>query len=240
MLSDSTKKIRFSVIIPTFNRSGILTEAIKALINQNNPGCVYEIIPVDNGSTDDTKQVVENLARKSPVPICYLLEKKSGSHYARNTGFLSARGDILGLIDDDIIVDKNWVKNIVRVYDNSGVSCAGGKIEIRWINGLPPIWIEQFKNMLGEIDYGEKMIELYYPQMINAGNFSIRKEILLKVGGYNPCDAPGDKLIGDGEGGLCTKVYNSGGKIFWVPEAKALHIQDVERITVPYLRHRAR
>jgi hypothetical protein len=76
--------------------------------------------------------------------------------------------------------------------------------------------------------------------MINAGNFSIRKEVLLKVGGYNPCNAPVDKLIGDGESGLCSKVYNSGGRIFWIPDAQGWHVQDAKRITLSYMRRRAR
>ena len=232
--------IRFSVIIPTYNRSGLLREAIEALIHQEEPGCAYEIIPVDNASTDDTRQVVEELAQNSPVPIRYLYEPKPGSHYARNTGFKAARGEILGLIDDDIIVARDWVRKIVQAYDNPEVSCAGSKITLRWVNGLPPKWFEPFKGVLGEIDYGQELIELHHPQTICAGNFSIRKEVLFRVGGYNPCNAPADKLIGDGECGLCSKVYHSGGRIFWIPDAQAWHIQDAKRITLAYMRRRAK
>ena len=139
-----------------------------------------------------------------------------------------------------MIVDTNWVKNIVKAYDNPDVSCAGGKITIRWINGSPPGWIEPYKGVLGELDRGRELIELRYPQMINAGNFSIRKEVLLKVGGYNPCNAPADKLIGDGESGLCSKVYHSGGHIFWIPDAQGWHVQDAKRITFSYMRRRAK
>jgi len=232
--------VRFSVVIPTYNRSSLLREVIEALIHQENPGCGYEIIPVDNASKDDTRQVVEELAQNSPVPIRYLHEPKPGSHYARNTGFKAAHGEILGLIDDDIIVAPDWVRKIVQAYDNPEVSCAGSKVTIRWVNGSPPKWFEPFKGVLGELDYGHRLIELHYPQMINAGNFSIRKEVLFKVGGYNPCNAPADKLIGDGEGGLCSKVYHSGGRIFWIPDAQGWHIQDAKRITLAYMRRRAK
>ena len=240
MSSNQPNKIRFSVIIPTFNRSDMLRQAIEALCKQEDPGCLYEIIPVDNGSRDDTREMVEALAKRSPVPIRYLFEPRSGSHFARNSGFKAAKGEILGLIDDDVIVDTNWVKNIVRAYDNPDVSCAGSKLTIRWINGSPPGWIEPYKGVLGEIDYGPKLIELHHPKMINAGNFSIRKEVLLKVRGYNPCNAPADQLIGDGESGLCSKVYNSGGRIFWIPDAQGWHVQDAKRITLSYMRRRAK
>lgn len=230
--------INFSVVIPTINRSDMLHQSIEALCQQENPGCAYEIIAVDNGSKDDTKEVVEELARKNTVPIIYLLEPRSGSHFARNTGFKAARGEILGLIDDDVTVDGHWVKNIIKAYDKPGVSCAGGKLTLRWVNGPTPEWIEPFKGILGETSYGDKPEELTCPQTINAGNFSIRKEMLFKVGGYNPCNAPGDKLVGDGESGLCLKVYAAGGRIFWVPDASGWHVQDARRVTPAYIRRR--
>lgn len=235
------KNIYFSVIIPTFNRCEILQQALDALCNQEDPGCLYEVVVVDHeDATDNTPEMVKTFTKKSTIPIRYLCEPKWEKHYAVNTGFKAARGEILGLIDDDVIVDANWVKNIVKVYDNPEVSCAGGKLTLRWINGLPPKWIGPFKGVLGELDYGQKLTELHYPQMINAGSFSIRKEILLKVGGYNPCNAPADKLIGDGESGLCSKIYRSGGRIFWVPNAQGCHIQDAERVTLSYMRRRAK
>ena len=179
-----------------------------------------------------------NSINESPVSIRYVYEPQAGSHYARNRGFLASRGEILGLIDDDVIVEREWVKHIVRAYDDRTVSCAGGKITIRWINGSPPKWIEPFKGVLGEMDYGPGFMELQYPKMINAGNFSIRKKILYKVGGYNPCNAPDDKLIGDGECGLCSKVWSAGGRIFWVPNAKTWHIQNANRIDIFYIKLR--
>lgn len=218
----------------------MLRQAIEALCRQEDPGCAYEVIAVDNGSKDDTRQMVEALAKDSAVPVRCLFEPRGGSHYARNTGFKAGRGDVLGLIDDDVIVDSRWVRNMVRVYDNPVVSCAGGPLELRWINGSPPDWIGPFKGVIGEINYGEQLLELHYPRTVNAGNFSIRKDMLLRVGGYNPCNAPGDKLIGDGECGLCWKVYQAGGHIFWVPDARGWHVQDASRVTFPYIRRRAR
>ena len=64
--------------------------------------------------------------------------------------------------------------------------------------------------------------------------------MLFKVGGYNPCNAPGDKLVGDGESGLCLKVYAAGGRIFWVPDAFGWHIQDAQRVTPTYIRRRGK
>jgi len=235
----SDNNIRFSVIIPTYNRCDMLEQCIKALCKQDNPGCEYEIIPVDNASTDNTRQLIQSLSIKSSIPIRYVLEKEPGSHNARNTGFKLAHGEILGLIDDDIIVNKDWVKNIVTAYKNPDICCAGGKITVHWFNGKPPEWMSPFfLRVLGQIDHGQDLIELKYPKMINAGNFTIRKSILLKVGGYNPCNAPADKLVGDGECGLCVKVYRSGGQIFWIPNIPTWHIQDASKVNFSYMKRR--
>lgn len=238
--SSFSEKIKFSVVIPTMNRSDMLRQAIEALCHQEEPGCSYEIIPVDNGSTDDTKAMVESIAKTSPVPIRYVFEPKSGSHYARNTGFKVAKGEILGLIDDDIIVDKNWVRNIVSIYDDPEVGAVGGKIILRWLNGEPPSWFEPYRGWFGELNYGNNVIKARSGIYINAGNYSIRKDTLFKVGGYNPCDAPGDIFIGDGESGLNLKVYDYGQKIAWTPYAVGWHVQDARKVTLSYMRLRAK
>jgi glycosyltransferase involved in cell wall biosynthesis len=219
----------------------MLHRALEALCNQDDPGFPFEIVVVNHeDATDNTPEMVQIFSQNSPVQIRYLCEPGFEKHYAVNTGFKAARGEILGLIDDDVIVDTHWVKNIVKVYDNPEVSCAGGKLTLRWVNGPPPKWIEPFKGILGQTSYDDKPAELTRPQTIVAGNFSIRKDMLFKVGGYNPCNAPGDKLVGDGESGLCLKVYEAGGRIFWVPDAFGWHIQDARRVTPAYIRRRGK
>ena len=219
----------------------MLRQALEALCNQNDPSVLYEIIVVDHeDATDNTADLVKAFAEKSSIPIRYLCEPRYEKHYAVNTGFKASRGEILGLIDDDVIVDTDWVKNMVEVYDdNPRASCAGGRLTLSWINGSPPDWAKEFKGVLGEVDCGNELTELTCPQTVIAGNFSIRKDILLKVGGYNPCNAIGDKLVGDGESGLCMKVYNAGGSLFQVPAATGWHVQDAQRITFAHIRRKA-
>ncbi|NCO32272.1 MAG: glycosyltransferase family 2 protein [Armatimonadetes bacterium] len=235
------RMIQFSVIIPTFNRGALLREVVYALTHQESPGCDYEIVPVDNASTDNTRAVVEEMSTASPIPIRYQYEPKPGSHYARNTGFKSANGEILGLIDDDVVVDSSWVRQMTQPYEDPKVSCVGGRIILRWINGEPQEFLASYREILGEINYGPQFKELTFPVSVNAGNLSIRREMLMGVGGYNPCSAPGDlRLVGDGEVGLCNKVYASGGRIFWNPAAIGWHVQDASRIGFRYLRNRMR
>jgi glucosyl-dolichyl phosphate glucuronosyltransferase len=233
-------EVQFSIIIPTYNRGKYLRETLRALSEQENPGCNYEIIAVDNNSKDDTKEVILEFAKNSSVPIRYAHEKKAGSAFARNSGFRQAKGEIIGLIDDDIIVSKNWVREITSPYSNINVGSVGGKINLKWHNGLPPEWFDPYKSWLGELDYGPSIRSLEYGEHINAGNFSIRRDSLFEAGGYPPCDAPGDKLIGNGECGLNIKVWESGKYIIWNPRAEVQHVNNAQGITIQYMRKRSR
>jgi glucosyl-dolichyl phosphate glucuronosyltransferase len=233
-------EIHFSIIIPTYNRGKNLRETLKALSEQDNPGCKFEVIPVDNNSTDDTKDVILEFAKSAPIPIRYTHEKMAGSAYARNAGFRQAKGEIIGLIDDDIIVGKNWVKEITSPYVDSNVGAVGGKINLEWRNGSPPAWFDPYQSWLGVLDYGPTIRNLNPGEHINAGNYSIRRNTLFEAGGYPPCDAPGDKLIGDGECGLNSKVWESGKQIIWNPHAEVQHINNAQAITIHYMRKRSR
>jgi len=232
--------INFSIIIPTYNGGSTIENTLSALCEQKSPECNYEIITVDNNSTDNTSKIIKNFSKNSKVPIKYICENKPGSSYARNKGFKVAKGEIIGLIDDDIIVNESWVSEIFKPYSDPKVGAVGGKILLKWINGKPPTWFKSFESWLGKLDYGPEQLILDKDQNINAGNYSIRKDILFNVGGYPPCDAPDDKLVGDGEVGLNRKVLESGKKIIWMPSATGLHVNDAKIITKSYMLNRAK
>ena len=82
------------------------------------------------------------------------------------------------------------------------------------------------------------MRQLRYPEAINGANFSIRRDLLFRVGGFNPDNAPADPVVGDGEVGLCRKVYEEGKKIIYVPEAIVWHVVVADRVTLAYMKRR--
>ena len=224
-----------SVIVPTRNRLDVLRQAVAALCAQQYPRDGFEIVVVDNASSDGTATWLESIVAERGPRVRWLREAKPGSHYARNRGFAAATGQIVALIDDDIVVAPDWLERLVAVYQNPQVGCAGGRIRIKWINGRPDSHITPFSSRLGELDLGE---ETAFVESVNAGNLSARRDVLIRVGGYNPCNAPGDSLVGDGEAGLCRKVRRAGYAIMYVPAATAWHLQDASRVTVPYLKRR--
>jgi glycosyltransferase involved in cell wall biosynthesis len=205
----------------------MIADAIDSVSRQSFPSSQYEVIVVDNGSTDDTKDIVCQFNRETAPPVRYMVERRRGLHWARHAGAKAARGDILVYTDDDAIASENWLRELARAYRDFDADCAGGKILIRWDRD-PPRWIVPFEPYLGRIDHGPGMRLLEPGQFINGGNFSIKRQRLYEIGGFNP-DQIGDRLIGDGEIGLCRRIHSAGWRMVWVPDALIWHCQTVSR-----------
>ena len=216
-----------SVIIPTLNRCQILASALASVRTQSFPADEYEIIVVDNGSTDGTKELIERLNQDGGKPICYVYEAQPGLHWARHAGARAAQGAVLAFTDDDAIAHPDWLKELARAYTELSADCAGGKILIEW-DREPPAWVIPYEGVLGRLDHGPEMRLLEPGQYINGGNFSIKRERLFEIGGFNP-DQIGDYLVGDGETGLVRKIHQAGWRMAWVPDALIWHRQTVEK-----------
>ncbi|HMS32642.1 MAG TPA: glycosyltransferase [Ignavibacteria bacterium] len=216
--------MKISVIITTFNRAKIIPMCMDSLISQNFPKTDYEIIIVNNNSSDNTEEVIEDYIEKYPdINIKYYFIPKPGQVYARQIGILASQNEILSFTDDDGILSPDWLREILNVFElNKDVAGVAGKIKIKW-DETPPEWIYEYENYLGKLDYGDDIkyeVGLY----MNAGNLSIKKDILIEVGGFNP-EMIGDWLMGDGETGLWIKLKKRGYLIGWAPKALMEHYQ---------------
>ncbi len=100
-----------SVIVPVYNEEKRLEACIKSLLDQTLPRSAYEIILVDNGSTDKSVEIIKKF------PVIYLSEGIASPYRARNTGVRAARGEILAFVDSDCRVDSNWLKNGMKCLD---------------------------------------------------------------------------------------------------------------------------
>jgi len=223
----TNNEVQISVIVPTFNRARTLRNCIESLLRQTLAPQFYEIIIVDNNSQDDTAEMVEEFVALQTHDIHYVLEPRKGLHYTRHAGAKVAHSEILAFTDDDVICDERWLEELLKTYSDATVGSAGGKIIIRW-DREPPQWVTQYEVVLGRLDYGPEPRILQNNQLINGGNFSIRKHILRDVGGFNP-DQVGEVLVGDGEVGLCYKLHRHGIRIAWVPDAVVWHCQVVSK-----------
>src|ERR1700683_3449953 len=103
---------KITVLLCTHNRAQSLPIALESIATQILPQSVgWEILVVDNNSSDETRQVVDDFCRRCPQ-IRYLFESKQGISHARNSGIQNARGEILAFIDDDETAGIDWLKNL--------------------------------------------------------------------------------------------------------------------------------
>lgn len=156
-----------SIVICTYNRSGKLEETLQSVVKQDFAS--LEIIVVDNNSTDDTVQVVKK------YPVKYVLEKRQGVAYARNTGLETSRGDYLAFIDDDETVNPDWVTEILKGFklDPKVAVVTGPVVPVYEI--APPRWLpDSFHGST----YGEEFFVFQKREAIGTGNSIFRKETI--------------------------------------------------------------
>lgn len=226
----------FSVIIPTYNRCNLLTDVIQAVRAQQYPDELFEIIVVDNASKDETRQVIERLNELPAKSVRYVFEARPGLHWARHAGARAALGDILIYTDDDAEPTAQWLSSLTAAYEDANVGAVGGPISVRWTTA-PPEWVVPL-GTFGHLDLGAAARNLTPPETINGANYSIRKDVLFSLGGFNPDTAVEDRLVGDGETGLCRKLYANGWKISYSPAALVYHVQEGAAVTLAGMRHR--
>lgn len=175
-----------SVVLCTFNRAHLVTGAIDALLRQVADTPDYEVLVVDNNSTDGTRAAVTGLLGDPRVR--YLYEPEQGLSTARNRGIAEARGAVIAFTDDDIRVDETWVGRIAALFEAfPEVGFAGGRVLPVW-DHEPPAWLEATGYApLALVDYGDRrrFIDPAHPLCLVGANLSIRRAAIDSVGPFS-------------------------------------------------------
>lgn len=237
-----------SVIIPTCNRAFHLEKALGSLLTQTLLRNYFEVIVVDNGSSDETAQVTSSFKAKI-ANLHYVSEPSPGLHNARHRGMLEAKSDILVFCDDDIEAFPTWLEGIYETFVTYPEAVlVGGKSLARFENA-PPAWLEtlweqneygRVHGWLSLIDLGEQ-IRPIPAEYVYGCNFSIRRAVLQSCGGFHPDSMPWSlkHLRGDGETHVSNWVNDHGLVAYYNPLASVYHQVPAERMTFQYLCKRA-
>lgn len=240
--------MKLSVIIPTRNRSELLGKALESLTAQTLSQEHFEVIVVDNGSTDNTFEVVNSFKTRLKN-IRYFLEHQPGLHVGRHKGFLEAKSDLLVYADDDIEALPTWLQAIENSFGDEEVFMVGGKCLPRF-EGEPPAWLnamwspnaagERILGCLSVIDLGSK-IRFVDPYHIYGCNFTIRRSVLFEAGGFHPDGMPQEliRFRGDGESHVSQYVQSKGYKALYNPMASIYHWVPKSRMTIDYFCRRS-
>ncbi len=229
-----------SVVIPTYNRSALLAKGIASLQVQDYNKCRYEIVVVDNASTDHTKQVVDQFMSSNLPIIRYIYEPKAGSNYARNTGASCTKGDILAFIDDDARANSSWLKQISLAFiKHKNTVAVSGRIELE-LEIPKPSWIpEKYESYLGCNHFlGLESRELLPSEPVFEGNLAIRRDTFDQVNGFDINYGMVRDKIGANDGkNLVDQLYNFG-NVQYQPEAIIYHYVPAIKNTPVYFLER--
>lgn len=228
--------INISAIICTYNRYKYLPKAISSLLEQTIPKEDYEILIIDNCSTDDTRQIVEDFQTKYDH-IRYFYEETQGLSAARNRGIKEARGGLIAFLDDDAVASYEWLDEFLKAFNNfQNAGCAGGKIELLWPDGQKPDWLNsKYESFFGKLNLGDKIRPFIFPETPFGGNLCIRKDIAYSLGFFDEnLGRNKDCLLSGEEVGFVYKVQKVKESIY-IPTAKIYHHVLPDRINKKYL-----
>ena len=174
--------VLISAAICTYNRSDLLAGALQSLCEQSLPPQDYEILVVDNASTDDTRAVVSRCKASYPVhEIRYLYETKQGLGYARNTAFQEARGAYVAYIDDDARASESWLKLALWTLAwAEGLICVGGPCRPFFTTDKPGWFRDEYEIR----SKGEEMRFLEPGESFSGSNMIWDVDALRAVGGF--------------------------------------------------------
>jgi len=240
--------VRLSVIIPTRNRAQLLNNCLEALTRQVLRANQFEVLVVDNGSTDSTPDIAHNYA--NALPLRYLQAPEPGLHVGRHAGLAAAHANLLVFADDDIVPYPSWLESISSAFTDCSINMVGGN-NLPLFEARPPAWLTHWweamppnRRALGHLsilDWGEVDCDID-PGFIWGCNFSIRREVLLAAGGFHPDGLPEERLRyrGDGETAVSDFVRRRGLRARFVPGATVRHRVSTSRMTPEYFTERSR
>jgi glycosyltransferase involved in cell wall biosynthesis len=231
--------IKISALIPTYNRSDLLPKAIESLLHQSLDRSLYEIIVIDNASTDATKQVCDRYI--SEKNFRYIFEPEQGLNISRVTGARESRGKYVAYIDDDAIASTIWLEKILYGFEcvTPKPGSVGGKISPIW--EIPkPNWFPDFKGpYLTILNYGDQPQFISYPKILFGTNMAFEKELLFKFDAFRvDLDRQKRKLLGGGDSWAFKVFADNAVPVYYLPEALVHHLVPKERATKKWLYNR--
>ena len=223
---------QISAIICTHNRDNYLGAAIDSLLSQDFAQG-FEVVVIDNGSKDNTKQVVEQRLNNSRLK--YIYEPKLGLSVARNTGAKASSGEVLAYLDDDAVASEGWLEVLYSAYkSNPKLAIAGGKVTLLWPDKIkPPRWLSPgLAGNLGAYDLGDRIVSIENPGLTPRGlNYSIRRSFLDEIGGFDiNLGRVGKNLLSNEELQMTELALKKGWEVAYLPDALVAHNGSPERL----------
>ena len=198
--------IDVTVIVPVYNGAQTIEACIDSLLRLNYRRDSYEIVVIDNASTDETFKILQ----KFLPHIRVLFEPRRGPSAARNCGFRHGRGRVFALTDADCVVDPGWLAALIEPLANPAVGIVGGKI----LSKRPYNFVEKFGETIHD---HQRAIELLEPPYVITMNWAFRADTLRQVGFFD------EALLRSQDVDLAYRVSRAGYHLIYQDSAVVFH-----------------
>lgn len=221
---------QLSLVICTYNRVKFLPECLQHLSRQTIDADQWEVIIVDNHSTDNTAEVVKAFIKQHPqLPFRYVFEEQKGLSFARNRGLAEAMGDIITYIDDDAEAVPHFAETVLNfMLQHPEAAGVGGRVVPKYSECPEPEWMSKYLNgFVGRVDHGYPIRPFSGSMKYPIGcNMTYRKRLLESVGGFN-----NDLTFRGDDKYIYQAVSTVNSKVYYLPEAEVQHNIDAYRLT---------
>lgn len=230
-----------SIIICTYNRAEYLRDSLNSLLNTPAAAPLFEVLIIDNNSSDHTEKVAEKMISSYPNKrIRYIRETAQGLSQARNRGIQEAQASILLFLDDDITANPHFIPAWLSFFEeHPEASGGGGKIHVQFDDPRPR-WMSHFLlPLLGYHNLGNTVKKYPSGKYPFGGNMAFRKEIFEQYGNFNTrLGRKGKQLMASEEKEFYRRLRDNE-EIYYVPKAFLYHRVNRKRLTKDYIKKQA-
>ncbi len=229
--------MKISVILCTYNRCQSLAKALDSIAASALPNSAeWEVLVVDNNSSDQTREVVENCCHRYPGRFRYVFEPHQGLSHARNAGIQEARGDILAFMDDDVTVETTWLQNLTVALQKGEWAGAGGRV-LPEASFSPPRWLSlEGRHALAPLvifDGGPNACDLTEPPF--GANMAFQKQMFEKYGGFRTdLGRCGSTMLGNEDTEFGRRLIAARERLRYEPSAVVYHAVPDHRLQQQY------
>ncbi len=225
-----------TVLIASRNRADDLERTLASLCTQANlTADGWELLVVDNGSTDHTPDVLSVWSARFEGRLRILSVSTPGKSRALNAGLRAARGEVLAMTDDDVICAPDYVPEVQALFSDPGIHSAQGRVRIDWIGGDPDRLDQLSVRLMSLRDFGDEILP--WNDNLTGCNMLVRKSVALEVGGFAEELGPGASGFAD-DSEFSIRLRDAGYQAVYAPGPSVRHQVPAGRISRRSLRDR--
>jgi glucosyl-dolichyl phosphate glucuronosyltransferase len=232
-------RYQVSVVICAYNRAHLLQLCIDSLHALDFPKEKFEVVVVDNNSTDNTGAVCAGISQRYPsLNFRYLKEMQQGVGYTRTRGAREATGELIAYIDDDCLAEPDWLSKIVAFYnEHPEAMSTGGRIIPKYLAPMAGWFGKYFWGLVGNYDLGQKIFRMQGVRYPSGANMHFRKKAFEQYGYFDGAlGRSGKSLVAGEEKAMYLKLIAGNEAVYYLPHVIVHHHVEANKFDVNYVR----